>query len=39
MPYYFDFCRAPRWATLGAAILAKSKMAAIRVCGQSQLQN
>jgi hypothetical protein len=35
IPYHFDFCRAPTWATLGAAILDKSKMAAIRVSGQS----
>jgi hypothetical protein len=35
IPYHFDFCRAPRWATLGAATLDKSKMAAIGVSGQS----
>jgi hypothetical protein len=35
IPYNFDFCQAPRWPTLGTAILDKSKMAAIRVSGQS----
>jgi hypothetical protein len=34
IPYSFDVCRAPRRATHGAAILAKSNMSAIRVSGQ-----